>query len=160
MMHGFLWGAVVLCTTASAAITKDQLASYASKIKAEHNLATLERDKSFAASKNETSGLRLLILGFPGPTAYSQVAANCDQCGSESFSSEQLRLCNETIRSLSAHLGGDPKRDFESDLKRAKAGRQLQLRPDPAFKLRLSSGWLKCDGQGPGSRLRIDFFPN
>lgn len=157
LLKFFFFSIFLLSPTAYSAVTKDQLLTFFNKNMNTNNLKTMEQDRLFSASKNQAD-VSHTIEAYGGPEKFKQVAAWCDQCKGESFTGEQIQTCNANLMAIYSHLTQDSKRSFEEDLKGTHLDKQTFLKGSPRFKLRLSSGRLKCDSQGSGRRLRIDFF--
>jgi hypothetical protein len=150
--------AIVLPTISYGAVSQKQLQSYFEKNMEGSNVKTLKRDKIFHAYKLMADKFHFVIDAHPGPEKFKQIVIQCDQCTGSAFTDNQLASCNEHIKSFYSVFGKQTDRDFLGDLKRADKRKHIKLSPDSAFKIRLSSGDLKCDSQGPGTRIRIDFF--
>ena len=146
-------------SSAYSTVTKQQLVSFADKYMQAHNLSTLKKDNIFSSYKRIDSSDSFTIEAYRGPENFKQVAIWCDQCSRViSFTDQKILACNDFIKKFYAHLGQDQNRNFEKDLRNSQMDKNIYIKPDEKFKLRLTSGRLKCDDQGPGTRIRIDFF--
>jgi hypothetical protein len=119
----------------------------------------LRRDKNFSSSKSYPNHFLFVLEAYPGPEKFNQIAVWCDQCVSDTFNDEQINLCHDKVKNFFSGFGGSPKdRSFDADIRKAEFGKSKFLESDAKFKIRISAGYLKCDGKGHGKRIRFDFF--
>jgi hypothetical protein len=138
-------------------VSKDRLQSFFTKSMEGNNLRTFQRDKVLTAQK-QSSGVLFVIEAYGGPDKFKQVALWCDQCSGVAFTKEQIQICDNNLQSFYSHVTQDSKRSFATDLRRAKLDKNIYLSGTAEYKVRLTSGRVKCDSHGPGTRLRIDLF--
>ncbi len=145
----------------AAQISQKELLDYADKYSYSDNRKNLGRDKVYSAQKGdrdeETS---TLLLAFPGPKSFRQVALMCNRCGADL----SLEVCkNEFIQLYQKLTGKEPSSKLIAKIQIHQDEKQKLDSFNSQLRLRLSSGALYCDGargNGLGSSLRFDFFLN
>ena len=148
---------LILNTAFAKNISLNSLVNFSKLNNFKDNRKSVKKNKEYSAYKGRDPWI--LIQAYKGSDNFKQVALLCDQCTSKTLSKEHVKDCVQNFNLLYEHLAGEKYPNNLEEILNTPSPKINDLINDKItkFKLRLSSGALKCDGRG-GERLRIDFF--
>jgi hypothetical protein len=133
------------------------LTDYADRNGYTDNRRTVKADRMYGATRSMSNDAPYtMVNAFAGPDSFKQLSLWCRECRMTKASDKLIQACRGELALLYKHVSGtDAPVNLLEQIKEIQS--ETKTASDPNFKIKLSSGFLKCDGLG-GVQLRVDLF--